>query len=477
MTAGEEAHQQSTMKALQEAWREKRYGAVLAHSAGIVDGGAAVQAEVYALRGKAFEALHQPQEALAVYLQGLECHPGSARLALCVAYAYTSLGCLQLALAHFRKAIGISPSPTAYRGLLNLEPIDPDSPEAAGILTIALNASRSAMERARACYLLGQISVEAGRDAVGFVYYHRGNQLVGAGLGARQRRFQIPRAALALRRQDFGAISAVGDGGDVCLPLIVTGLPRSGKSLVESLLAANCGLLAGGELAFLRRLASSLDTRDDMSAAAAELRRLRGGGEGRSPLATLYGEFAASARCDDLPRYVTDTSPANLSRLGYLALLHPDAPIVFCHRDPLELAVALYFKHFKSGHGYSYGLASVGRAIARAEKLMAHWLRELPNPMVMMSYETLVRDPEGSLQDLQSKLGLELVDKAAVSASPYRGQEPGSKLRLFTARSIDAGGAIRSDLIGFGQRFKKQMQPAMDAYAREVDALADACHR
>jgi tetratricopeptide (TPR) repeat protein len=467
MTAVDETLAPPTVTSLQAAWREKRFGAVLTHSAGIVDSGGAVEAEVYALRGKAFEALHQPQDALAVYLRGLECHPGSARLALCAAYAYTRMGCSQLAIAHFRRAISISPSPTAYRGLLNLEPIDPDSPEAAAILTIALNASRSAMERARACYLLGQISVEAGRDAVGFVYYHRANQTVGAGLDARQRRFQIPRTALAMRRHDFSESSDLGAWDGACVPLIVTGLPRSGKSLVESLLAAKRGLLAGGELAFVRRLASSLDARGDVNEVAAELRLRKESGRGCSPLAQLYGEFAASARCDAPPRYVTDTSPANLSRLGYLALLHPDVPIVFCHRDPLELAVALYFKHFKSGHGYSYGLASVGRAIARAEKLMRHWLRELPNPIATVSYEALVRDPGKTLQDLQSTLGLELGDDAGLGASPHAGQqEPESKLRLFTARSLDAGGAIWASIC-----------TAMEAYAREVDALEQACDR
>ncbi|MEQ8516198.1 MAG: sulfotransferase, partial [Chromatocurvus sp.] len=186
-----------------------------------------------------------------------------------------------------------------------------------------------------------------------------------------------------------------------------------------------------------------------------------------SALARRYRDFARHARPGNPPRFVIDTSPANLRRIGFLSLLHPRVPIIFCRRDPLDLAVALYFKHFKTGHGYSYSLSAIGRAIARSEQLMAHWLRELPNPMATVHYEALARDPTGTIQAIGRALGIAIrvADPGITDGSAAAESE--SEWRLFTARSIDAHGSIRPDLIGFGERFSPHMQTAINAYKEE----------
>lgn len=467
MASGDSKDQRTALEALQADIQQKRFSAALQRSTELLDEVRAPTPEVWALRGKALEGLQRNEEALASYLCGIGQDPDNARLHLYAGHANTRAGRSQQAVRHFHEALRISPSLLdAYRGLLNFESIEPDGRDAARILAVALNESRSAMDRARACFLMGQVSVDAGRDDIGFTYYRRANHIVGRGFSANQRQFVVPAMTLAIRQQHFPDLKGSRTAGDDCPAIIVAGLPRSGKSLVESLLAGHPDMLAGGELAFVRRFVSGLDTSRDIGDLARELRREALSDPRGTPLARRYREFSRRVRPADPPRYVIDTSPANLRRVGYLSLLHPDVPVIFCRRDPLDLAVALYFKHFKTGHGYSYSLGAIGRAIARSEKLMDHWLRELPNPMASVHYETLARDPVGTLQELDRHLGLGLSGRGAC-VSPGTG-ENNTDWRLFTARSIDAHGSIRPDLIGFGARFGRHMQGAMSTYGEEM---------
>lgn len=467
-TAANKARERdSALEALQADIQQKHFSSALQRSRDILDAGNAPPA-AWSLRGKALEGLQRGDDALATYLQGLTEFPDNARLHLYAGHAYTRTGQSRQAVQHFHRALRISPSLLdAYRGLLNFEAIDPDSRDSARILAVALNESRSAMDRARACFLLGQISVDAGRDDIGFTYYRRANHIVGRGFAASQRQFLVPATTLAIQRRHFSSASATAPPADDCPAIIIAGLPRSGKSLVETLLARDPGLLAGGELAFVRRFVSGLDTSRSIDALAADLRREARRDPNGSPLARRYRDFARRARPDNPPRFVIDTSPANLRRIGYLSLLHPGVPVIFCRRDPLDLAVALYFKHFKTGHGYSYSPGAIGRAIARSEQLMEHWLRELPNPMATVHYETLVRDATDTLHMLDRTLGLGLGHVRQLESGSSGAGNDTSAWRLFTARSIDAHGEIRPDLIGFGKRFQTHMQAAMDAYGEE----------
>lgn len=465
--AGQKDGDRAALEALQADIQQKRFASALERSREILEDDTDAGPAVWALCGKALEGLQRNDDALSIYLQGLEKYRDNARLHLYAGHALTRAGESRQAVHHFHQALSISPSLLdAYRGLLNFEAVHPDSRDAARILSVALNESRSEMDRARACFLLGQISVDAGRDDIGFTFYRRANHLVGNGFSARQRQFMVPASTLAINRQHFRGTQGRTPPGESCPAIIIAGLPRSGKSLVESLLAADARILPGGELAFVRRFVSDLDTSKDIADLADDLRRRAAQSPHGSPLARRYLDYGHRARPDHPPRYVTDTSPANLRRIGYLSLLHPDVPIVFCRRNPLDLAVALYFKHFKTGHGYSYSLGTIGRAIARSELLMAHWLRELPNPMATVHYESLTRDPNGALQALARDLELDIhVGHPAAPDGPSA--TPESEWRLFTSRSIDSHGSIRPDLIGFGARFQQQMQAAMTAYKED----------
>ncbi|MDO8861285.1 sulfotransferase [Haliea sp. E1-2-M8] len=408
-------------------------------------------AELWALKGQALQGLGRWTDAEACFLRGLEFSPGNARLLVLQGHLYTRLGRGEDAVSCYTRALARDPGLTdAYRGLLNFRAIPADGPEVAELLALALNERRTDNARARALFLLGQIFVDAGMDHPGFAFFRQANALVASTIERGKREYQVTAGASAMTAEFFRHHARSIPAAPACPAIIVAGLPRSGKSLVENLLSAHPLVSAGGELALVRKLVGDLDQRPGLEALAARL-----SAETASPLGRHCPPLAAGAR------YLVDTSPANLGRLGYLALLHPEVPIIFCRREVLDHGLALYFKNFRSGHRYSYQLGTTGRAIALAEKLICHWRQALPNPMFEVHYEELVRDPQGTQQALYAGLGLP-------PPPPLERPGTGAEWRVFPSRSIDSMGSISAELVGFADRFRSQLEPLAKAYAAEI---------
>jgi tetratricopeptide (TPR) repeat protein len=426
--------------------KARDYPALLLHASDALDRGGPAS---FLYRGKALEGLLQNAEAKQNYRTGLERFADDARLHLALGQLELREGSREGALVSLERALALDPDLLdGYAALLHLRPLDPDGPEAARILARALDDRLSNASQARALFLLGQLQVEAGRDRPGFAFYRQGNRLAARAFEKRQRQYRVPGSVLRLERDSFDAVPRP-------VPpfpgLIVTGLPRSGKSLVEGLLAEHPAISAGGEIAGLRQ--GLADLGPDPDAALREQAAL-----GRSPFADAYGAHPLARNGSS---WIVDTSPANLSRLGHLARLHPDVAIVLCRRRPEDLGLALYFKKFRSGHGYSYDLATAGRAIATAERLIAHWQAVLPNPILIVDYEDLVTDVARTRARLFAHLGLEL--PAAVG--PTKGD-----WRLFPSKSPGVGIPLNPSLVGFSNRFTTELRPLFTAYeaARKV---------
>lgn len=398
-------------------------------------------------RGKACEGLFRPTAATDCYRAGLSRWPDDVPLHLALGQLALREGDRSTALAALTRAQALDPDRLdCYAALLHLVPLDPDGPEAARILARTMDPQRSDSARARALFLYGQVQVEAGRDRTGFVYYATGNRLTAAELEQRKRRYRLP---ASLFRMDRTSFFAPPRGVPACPALVVTGLPRSGKSLVEGLLAEHPAVTAGGEFAGLRRALATMPARDLPS-------RLREAADtGRTPFADAYGQHPLAG---DGSRWLVDSSPANLPRLGHFGLLHPQAPIVLCRRQAADLGLALYFKKFRSGQGYSYDLSTAGQAIARAEHLIDHWQDVLPNPVLVVDYEDLVTDPERTRARLFDHIGL---------TPPPRTMAPAAKegaWRLFPSKTPGTGSALDPSLLGFADRFQRELRPLVRAY-------------
>jgi len=192
-------------------------------------------------------------------------------------------------------------------------------------------------------------------------------------------------------------------------PVFITGMPRSGKTLVESLLCAAPGVAAGGECNDSLCLLQALT--DDWTPALPDPAALAARLDDTDPdrLAGLAADYLRGlARFDAGAAVVTQTLPAALLFVGAIRRLLPQARFVFCLREPADLGLACHAKAFTNhAQVYATDLHDLGREIRAAEALIAHWQQTLPAGVACtVRYEDLVGDPAATLAPVRDMLGL-----------------------------------------------------------------------
>jgi tetratricopeptide (TPR) repeat protein len=185
------------------------------------------------------------------------------------------------------------------------------------------------------------------------------------------------------------------------LPLLLVGAPRSGKSMLEQMLSCHPAIHGAGELRVVEGLVRSVERRAGATGYPACVAGL--GPEDVAALATQYRAAVTAAGA----RWVTDTQPTNYLNVGLAGLLCPGLRVVYCRRDPADLAWACYSRGFAgSAFEFAASPAGIGRYLASLERLIAHWRRLLPGAVTVVDYERLVTEPEACLRDVLGFLGL-----------------------------------------------------------------------
>ena len=176
------------------------------------------------------------------------------------------------------------------------------------------------------------------------------------------------------------------------IPVFIVGLPRSGTTLSESLLARDARIRSRGELNWIAGLARQL------------------GPQPSSSSLTAAGNFYLAQLCrDDAPtRFHIDKNPLNFRHLGLIAGMLPQARIIHCRRDPRDTALSLWSQHFAHEEmAWSYDFDDIDDYARAATALMAHWRNSLSLPIFQLDYETLVSEPASTIAGVRRFLGLE----------------------------------------------------------------------
>jgi tetratricopeptide (TPR) repeat protein len=185
-------------------------------------------------------------------------------------------------------------------------------------------------------------------------------------------------------------------------PVFIVGMPRSGTTLVEQILASHPAVAAGGELSTITNLAG------EVKGAAGEAYPSGVSALGGDELGRLAAAYAE--RLDRVSRdaaRVTDKMPFNFMHVGFIATLFPDATILHCRRDPLDTCLSCFFTSFGENLLFAGNLEALGRYYLDYSRLMAHWSRVLPRPPLDIAYERLVNDTEGTVRSLLAHCGLD----------------------------------------------------------------------
>ena len=177
-------------------------------------------------------------------------------------------------------------------------------------------------------------------------------------------------------------------------PIFVVGMPRSGTTLIESVLAAHSCVFAGGERVAMRQLLQGLLDAQAPEAFDAAL-------AARWSLAYLGGLTVPGN-----PTHLTDKHPLNFEAVGLIAQLFPEASIVHVRRDPMETGLSIYRQEFNKLWTFAHRFQDIAHHYALYAQLMAHWERVLPDRVLTVQYETFVAQFDASARELVEHCGL-----------------------------------------------------------------------
>ena len=269
-------------------------------------------------------------------------------------------------------------------------------------------------------------------------------------VSAGQRFAEIADCREAYGRIDFATASSAVENGFA--PIFVTGLPRSGTTLVEQIIAAHSDVESGGELGF-----ASFFCRALLSArpggSSGELDSDVVAGIGRDYTKAIGRQFPGA-------RHVTDKSIYTFEHVGALKLALPNARFVVVRRDPRDNLFSIYKSRFAQGtHGYAYDLEKLARYYGEFERMIDLWRERVPGWFHEVSYETLVANPEEETRRLIAACGLDW-DDACLNFHETAGRV--QTLSVFQVRQ-----PITSASVQGWQRFEAELKPMIDTLRRD----------
>lgn len=231
-------------------------------------------------------------------------------------------------------------------------------------------------------------------------------------------------------------------------PIFIVGLPRSGTTLVERIIASHSQVTAMGEVPsfpILFRGASSAADRRPLNAAVVR------GAAAADWSRTAKAYRAETAFLTGVAAFATDKLPANSLLVGAIRLAFPDAAIVYVRRDPMDIFYSAYRVQFAGLYGWSHRLADMAEHYANHRRLMAHWRSSLGDGLTLVDYEDLVADPETEIRRLIAACGLPF---EAACLTPH---ETAGAVR--TASIVQVRQPITAAGIGAWRRYEAQMEP------------------
>lgn len=346
-------------------------------------------------------------EAIDVYRKILDEDPSNEEVRIMLAYLLRTSGDLQESIKQFQTVAGLSPAGFARAswGLASLKTYRFSSTDI-GLMRRAEGSGRSnTAERYSLCFALGKALEDQQEYAGSFDYYRRGNALKRSELtyDATKSRQQMLEMASICTRSFFAERS--GWGCPSPDPIFIVGMPRSGSTLLEQILASHSRVDGTLELPDIPRLANLYRARQGTSRPGypANLPLLE-----REQVRELGEAYLAETRIHrrGAPFFI-DKLPNNFREIGFIHLILPNARIVDARRGAMACCFG-NFKHlFAAGQEFSYNLREVGDFYGLYRNLMDHWDQVLPGKVLHVQYESVVADLEANVRRILAFCGLE----------------------------------------------------------------------
>jgi hypothetical protein len=249
-------------------------------------------------------------------------------------------------------------------------------------------------------------------------------------------------------------INAKAGGGDLSsMPIFVIGMPRSGTTLVEQIIASHPAIHGAGELPSLNDVVMTVRAPNGNLIPYPDFVRAIDA----NALKRIGADYVAAVRkLAPSGQRVTDKMPANYYFAGLIRLALPNARIIHTVRDPVDTCVSCFSKLFSADQNHTYDLGELGRYYERYQRLMAHWQRVLPIGSILdVRYEDVVADLQTQARRIISYCGLPWDDKCLLfheSARPVR-----------TASATQVRQPIYNSAVGRWRVYEQHLGPLLAA--------------
>lgn len=446
-------------------------------------------AEAHNNLGNAMRELEKLPEAIGSYRRAITLKPDYAE-------AHNNLGCaleeqgnLAAARESYEKALALNPEfAKAHKNYATCRKFTRDDKAHIDRLETLIQGAQNDEDRCSLHYALGKIYDDCRMYDESFFHYLCGNQIERKKYSYSWKKFSS-RVDSLIREFPAGyLLNRTWTGSPAELPVFIVGMPRSGTTLTEQILASHPLVYGAGELKYFDEKSISLPVK--LERPYPECLKLLPAGE----LKGIAEEYSAYLRrlSPDAER-VTDKMPWNFLHLGFIALLFPRARVIHCRRSPLDTCLSIFFQRFTGRHPYSSDLGDLGHYYRDYERLMEHWRKVLPPGMLLeVAYEEMVENPEEMSRKLIGFCGLEWnerclkfneSDRAVRTASSWQVRQPiyktskerwkryerhlGPLIEALEGKQQDAGDGMK-----FGET-ERLIRSALEQYTsvREIEGM------
>ncbi|MEO1553607.1 MAG: sulfotransferase, partial [Pseudomonadota bacterium] len=363
------------------------------------DGDKAKLGEVDLVRGQILRVLGRRDESIAAYRACLENNPSNAG---------------------------------AWWALADMKTFAFTDADSAAIRTLLQTPSLPQSEKCVATFALAKASETEGDWDQTMALYHEANKLhPNATYRSKGFTDEVSNRVAAF---DADVLSIQADKTpDGPTPVFILGLPRSGSTLIEQILASHSEIEGTIEQPVMPSIARKAHVKCALEYQGGLLQKA--GALTPNDLVELgqsYLDNGALFRTGET-RFFTDKLPFNFRHIGLIQKALPNAIIIDARRNPMDCGFSLYKQHFPTGVEFSYGLDHIGAFYVDYLRLMDHWDSLLPSYVLTVQYETLVRDPEAGIRRILEHIGVpfeqacldfHLTDRAVRTASSEQVRQP-----------------------------------------------------
>jgi tetratricopeptide (TPR) repeat protein len=296
---------------------------------------------------------------------------------------------------------------------------------------------------------LGFMLEKEGKYRPAFEHFDKANRLTPVAFEIEQFRSWVDRVEEQFTADTFRA--RVHLGSQSSLPVLVVGMPRSGTTLTEQVIASHAKAAGAGELTRISMFARSYHYFKDIGKFIETLDVL--GQQGVREIAENYVSLLRFHAPDAL--HIVDKLPHNFRLLGFVALLWPNTRIIHCSRNPADTCLSCYQNPLSDAHPYSRDLSHLGLYYREYRRLMAHWKKVLPMQIYDLSYERFTADFEGEARKLIDFIGLPW-DPACLKFN-----EAESTIRTFSRQQVR--NPIYNSSVERWRHYEAELQPLLAA--------------